>query len=82
MVQCVNLNQNNRSVVAHRYSALSEKAGPVLLPLVGFIAGRLAGRQIKCRWILKFLKFSMCQTIFIFASFNIVHYLCILTSFS
>ena len=63
MVQCVNLNQNYRSVVAHGYSALSEKAGPVLLPLVGFIAGRLAGRQTKCRWILKFLKFFTGQTI-------------------
>ena len=43
MAQWVNLNRNNRSVIAHRYSALSEKAGPVLLLLVGLTAGRLAG---------------------------------------
>ena len=45
MVQWVNLNRNNRSVIVHRYSALSEKAGPMLLPLVGLMAGWLAGRQ-------------------------------------
>ena len=42
MAQWVNLNQNNRSVIAHRYSALSEKAGPMLLALVGLTAGWLA----------------------------------------
>ena len=44
MAQWVNLNQNNKSVIAHQYSALSEKAGPVLLPLVGLTAGWLAAR--------------------------------------
>ena len=43
MVQWVNLNRNNRSVIAHRYSALSVKAGPMLLWLVGLMAGWLAG---------------------------------------
>ena len=43
MVQWVNLNWNNRSVIAHRYSALSEKAEPVFLPLVSLTAGRQAG---------------------------------------
>ena len=43
MAQWVNLNRNNRSVIAHQYSSLSEKAGPVLLPLVGLTAGWLAG---------------------------------------
>ena len=42
MAQWVNLNRNNRSVIAHRYSALREKAGPVLLLLVGLMAGWLA----------------------------------------
>ena len=39
MAQGINLNRNNRSVIAHRYSALPEKAGPVLLLLVGLTAG-------------------------------------------
>ena len=87
MAQWINLNGNNRSVIVHRYSTLSEKAGPVLLPLVGFMAGRLAGWQTKCRWISKFLKFSTGQTICIFTSFNIIiillyYYLCISTVFS
>ena len=45
MAQWVNLSQNNRSVISHRYSALSEKAGPVLLPLVGLTAGWLADKM-------------------------------------
>ena len=45
MAQWVNLNRNNGSVIAHRFSALSEKAGPVLLLLVGLTAGWLAGRR-------------------------------------
>ena len=45
MAQLLNLNRNNRSVIAHRYFALSEKAGPMPLPLVGVPAGWLAGRQ-------------------------------------
>ena len=44
MAQWINLNRNYRSVVAHRYSALWEKTGPMLLPLVGLTAGWLAGR--------------------------------------
>ena len=43
MAQWVNLKQNNRSVIAHQHSALSEKAGPVLLLLVGLMAGWQAG---------------------------------------
>ena len=72
MAQWVNLNENNRSVIPHRYSALSDKAGLMFLPLVGLTAGRLAGWQTKCGWILNFLKFSIGQTICIFTSFNIV----------
>ena len=45
MAQCINLIWNNRSVVAHRYFALSEKVGPVLLRLVGLTAGWLAGSR-------------------------------------
>ena len=41
MAQWVNLNRNNGSVIAHQYSTLSEKAGPVLLPIVGLTAGWL-----------------------------------------
>ena len=44
MAQWVNLNRNNRSVIVHRYSALSEKSGPMLLSLLGLTAGWLAGR--------------------------------------
>ena len=41
----INLNQNNRSVVAHRYSALWAHADwPMLLP-PGWLAGWLAGTQ-------------------------------------
>ena len=43
MVKWVNLNRNNRSVTAYQHSALSEKARPVLLPLVNLTAGWLAG---------------------------------------
>ena len=49
MAQWINLNRNNRSVIAHQYSALSEKAGPVLLLLVGLMAGWLT----KCGKIFK-----------------------------
>ena len=45
MVQWINLNQNNRSVLAHQYSVLHEKTGPILLPLVGLMADRQAGRK-------------------------------------
>ena len=63
-VQWINLNWNNRSVLASRYSVVGEKTSPILLPLVGLTAGgkreagRPAGQQTKCRWVLKFLKFS------------------------
>ena len=43
MVQWINLSQNNRSVLAHRYSVLGENTGPILLSLVG-LAGREAGQ--------------------------------------
>ena len=42
MAQWVNLNWNNRSVIAHQYSALS---GAVLLVLVGLTAGWLADKM-------------------------------------
>ena len=42
MVLWINLNWNNRSMLAQRYSALGEKTGPILLPLVGPMAGRQA----------------------------------------
>ena len=45
MAQWINLNQNNKSVLAHRYSVLGEKPGPILLPLVGLTGGRQAGKQ-------------------------------------
>ena len=60
MAQGVNLNRNNRSVIAHRYSALSEKVGLMLLPLVGLTAGWLANEM----WVhFEFLKFCIGQTI-------------------
>ena len=43
MAQWINLNRNYKSVVVHRYSALWEKTGPMLLPLVGLTAGWLSG---------------------------------------
>ena len=69
MAQLVNLNRNNKSVIAHahRYSALSEKAGPVLLLLVGLTAGWLADEM----WVdFKIFKFLYRQTICIFTSLN------------
>ena len=45
MAQWINLNRNNRSVLVHPHSVLGEKTGPILLPLVGLMAGRQAGRQ-------------------------------------
>ena len=44
MVQWINLNRNNRSMLAHRSSVLGEKTGPILLPLVGLTAEREGGR--------------------------------------
>ena len=44
MAQWINLNCNNRSVLAHRCSVLREKNGHILLPLVGLMAGREGGR--------------------------------------
>ena len=35
MVQWINLNGNNSSLLAHQYSVLGEKTSPILLPLVG-----------------------------------------------
>ena len=64
MAQWGNLNRNNRSVIAHQYSSLSEKAGSVLLLLVGLTAGWLAG------WLADKMrvdfKFSTGQTFCIF----------------
>ena len=45
VLQWINLNRNNRSVLAHQCSVLSEKTGPILLPLVGLTVGGQAGRQ-------------------------------------
>ena len=78
MAQWINLNQNNRSVIAHQYSALSEKVGLVLLPLVGLTAGLLAGRQnaggFKILYRPNYLYFYF---------FNLLkYYLCISTGFS
>ena len=39
MAQWIYLNLNNRSVLAHRYSVLEEKTGPILLLLVGLQQG-------------------------------------------
>ena len=51
MAQCIHLNQNNRSVLASRYSVLGEKTSPILLLLVGLTYAityvRVAGRQTK-----------------------------------
>ena len=58
MVQWINLNQNNKSVLACRYSVLWEKTDPILLPLVVlWQGGRQTGWVMKYRWILKLLKF-------------------------
>ena len=48
MAQWINLNRNNRSVLASRYSVLREKIGPILSPLVGLTTGREAGKQNTC----------------------------------
>ena len=53
MVQWINLNQNNKSVLVCQCSVLWEKTGLVLLPLVGLIAGRQVGSWVgRCesRW--------------------------------
>ena len=47
--QWINLNRNNRSMLVHRYSVLGETTGPILLPLVGLMAGREGGRQASRR---------------------------------
>ena len=43
ITQCINLNQNNKSAVAHQYPVLLENTGPILPLLVGISYGRLAG---------------------------------------
>ena len=45
MVQWINLNWNNRSVLACQYSVLWGKFGPILLLLVGLMAGWQDGRR-------------------------------------
>ena len=50
-VQWINFKQNNRSMLAHRYSVLGEQTGPILLPLVGLTAGREAGRPADEMWV-------------------------------
>ena len=46
MVQWINLNQNNISVLVLWCSILWEKIGPILLPLVDLMAGRAADEII------------------------------------
>ena len=66
MAQWINLNQNNRSMLTHQHSVLGEKTGPILVLLVGCMAGREGGRAgrryvgrpaEKMRVAFKFLKF-------------------------
>ena len=45
MAQWIDLNQNNRYMLAHRYSVSEEKTGPILLPLVRLTAGRDGRRE-------------------------------------
>ena len=45
IAQWMNLNRNNRSILAHLYSVLGEKTGPILVPLVGLMTGMQGGRQ-------------------------------------
>ena len=40
--QWINLNRNNRCVLANQCSVMCEKIGPILPPLVGLTAGKLA----------------------------------------
>ena len=52
MAQWINPNcRNNRSVLACLYSVLRKITGPILLPLVGLMAGREAGQQMKYKII-------------------------------
>ena len=52
MVQWINLNQNNTSVLAHRYSVLLKQLfGPILPPLVGLTAERQGGRLADEIWV-------------------------------
>ena len=44
MVQWINLNQNDRSVLSSQYSVLWEKISPILPPLVGLMVARQGGR--------------------------------------
>ena len=44
MPQWMNLNRNNRSMIAHLYSVLEENTCLILLPLVGLTAEREGGR--------------------------------------
>ena len=45
IAQWINLNGNNKSVLARRYSVLLEKVGAILQLLVGLMAGRRANGQ-------------------------------------
>ena len=45
IAQEIDLDQNNRLVLVHRYSVLEEKTDPILLLLVGLTAGREGGRE-------------------------------------
>ena len=51
MVQWISLSRNNRPVLVHRYSVLEEKTVPILLPLVGLMAGRQVGEWGVSRWV-------------------------------
>ena len=45
MVQGININWNNKSVLTHWYSVLWEKTGPIILLYASGAYGRQAGRQ-------------------------------------
>ena len=45
------LTQNNISVLMLQYSVMREETGPVLLPLVGLMAGRARARQAYEIWV-------------------------------
>ena len=43
MAQWINFNRNNKSVLAHQYSVMREKFGPILPPLVCLSVERQRG---------------------------------------
>ena len=53
-MQCINLNQNNISVLACQYSVLWEQSWPYPPIFSALTAGRQAGQQMKYGWASKF----------------------------